>query len=93
MKVEPCPWCFPQKSYHPNVLAGYTLLDDDGQPIASLLLGSPVDSRFLADIQISVGMEGAIIALVNPKDAGLEIYTTSPPESFVNFFLILLLFL
>jgi hypothetical protein len=31
---------------NPYVLASYTLLDDDGQPLATLLLGSPLDSRF-----------------------------------------------
>ncbi len=63
----------------PYVLAGHTLFDDDDLPIATLLLGSPIDSRFLADTQISASMEGVVVALVNAKDS--TIWVSSQPHN------------
>lgn len=63
----------------PYVLASYTLINDDEQPVATLLLGSPMDSRFLANTQTSASMEGSVIALVNPKNS--SIWVSSQPHN------------
>jgi signal transduction histidine kinase len=62
----------------PYVLASYTLVNDDELPMATLLLGSPMDSRFLADTQTSAAIEGAVIALINPQDS--SIWVSSNPQ-------------
>lgn len=62
----------------PYILANYTLLDDDGQPSATLLLGSPIDSRFLADTQINSSIEGSVVALINPQNS--IIWMSSYPQ-------------
>jgi signal transduction histidine kinase len=62
----------------PYVLASYTLIDDDEQPVSTLLLGSPLDSRFLADTQTNSNIDGAVIALINPQNS--TIWVSSNPE-------------
>lgn len=63
----------------PYVLASYTLTNDDEQPIASLLLGSPIDSRFLADTQTNSSIDGSVIALINPQNS--MVWISSNPKT------------
>jgi signal transduction histidine kinase len=63
----------------PYILASYTLMNDDEQPIASLLLGSPIDSRFLADTQTNSSIDGSVVALINPQNS--KVWVSSDPKS------------